>query len=383
MKFKNPEGIYIHVPFCESKCDYCSFYSIVNLKKNLMSSYIDRVIKEIDQITNEYKELRNNIQSIYFGGGTPSLLTINQISQIINKLQKDFHINFKNITETTIEVNPNTVTLEYLKELKKLGFNRISIGIQSFNDNLLKILGRNHNSKEATRVINDAIEAGFTNISCDLIFAIPGQTKEDLIHDIDMLTSFEEIKHISIYSLTVEEGTKIAYKVKTNKLELMDEDIEREMYYLINSYLEENGFNQYEISNYSKRGYESKQNSLYWNMGSYYGFGPAASYFLNGVRIDNVKNINKYLNQDQITDYKSQLTIQEAKEEFIFLGLRRKKGINNKEYYKLFNSSFYDDFKEPIKRLIESDFLIDNNPILKLSEKGFDFADYVALEFIK
>lgn len=376
--YSSPKGIYIHIPFCYSKCNYCSFYSVTKPNEYFVDSYVKRLIGEI----NHADTSKANIESIYFGGGTPNYLSIKQIESIVTSLEQTFQITFPNLSETTIELNPKYLNIDYLRNLKSLGFNRISLGIQSLNNNLLKLINRNQTREDSLRIIDSLVKLKFSNISTDLMFGLPNQTLQDIENDLDILTSVPEIKHYSVYSLTLEPGTILHRRISKNQYRLMDEDLERDIYYFVREYLKKKGIYQYEISNYSFPGFESKMNNLYWNLDSYFGFGVGASSFLNGHRIDHHNKLKHYINSLVIPEDRYSLNIKEAKEEFLFLGLRRVKGISDNLYKKYFNSSLFKDFKEPIDNLINEGYLIREDNTLRPTEKGLDFSDYVSIQFI-
>ena len=286
------------------------------------------------------------------------------------------------IKEVTIEVNPNLSDLNYFKKLKDLGFNRISVGVQSLNNGILKLMGRKHTKEDVFNCLDYLSTAGFTNISTDLMFNYPTQTEEDVLDAIKTLSHYP-INHFSVYSLSVEPKTILAKQLENKKIKLNREDNERKIYYHINSTLKHLGFNHYEISNYAKLGYESRQNNLYWKQGRYFGFGPAASSFLGNTRIDRPANLKAYMNKDPIPEENIfSLSERELKEEFMFLGLRRLEGINDSDYQKRYNSSFFTDFRDPINRLLENKTISINQDNIKLTPLGLDFADRVSLEFL-
>ena len=258
---------YIHLPFCKSKCNYCSFVSGTNIDKK--KGYLYSLLKEID-----YYYQGEELKTLYLGGGTPSLFEIDELSKIINKFQT------KNDTEITIELNPNDVDYEYAKGLKSLGINRISMGAQSFNDNILKLIGRRHNSTEIYNAVETIKQAGFSNISLDLIYGLPTQTLEGFRYDLKEIISLG-VQHLSLYGLKIEKG---CYFYNHQPKELPNDDLQADMYLLAGDITSQNGFNHYEISNYSKIGYSSRHNTNYWKCGEYYGFGLSAHGYLDKIR---------------------------------------------------------------------------------------------------
>lgn len=375
---KDPKGIYIHIPFCISKCSYCSFYSLEHLNENIQKKYIIQLNNEIKR---SQKSSRDNIQTLYFGGGTPSILKPELISSTLKTIEESFNIPIHNLQETTIEVNPGTVDINKLNEYKKMGFNRLSIGIQTLNNELLRRINRIHTEKQAIRTIEDAIKAGFNNISVDLMFGLPGQTLKDIEDTINKL-DYDEVKHVSAYSLSIEPGTPFEEELNSGKITLPEETVEREMQYFINKALYNRGFNHYEISNYAKDGFEARHNTLYWNMDGYYGFGAGASGFINNQRVENSTNLNHYLEDFTKDKNIHNVSIKEAKGDFMFLGLRQLKGISDKDYRKLFNSSFFTDYKEEIKCLQKNNLIKQSGDTLYLTDLGMDLANQVFLEFV-
>lgn len=278
---------YIHIPFCERKCNYCDFTSLKGTDSQI-EKYVNYLLKEIDFYGMNY-DLSKKQDTIYFGGGTPSLLSIENLKKILSKFFYD------NDTEITIEINPKTVDIYKLKEYKKLGINRLSIGVQTFNEDNLKVLGRIHNSEEAIEVYNLARESGFENISLDIMFSLPNQTFNMLENDLEKLVNLNP-NHISIYSLIWEEGTKFYKDLKLGKLKETDNDLEANMYEYIIKFLKLKGYVHYEISNFSKKGFESRHNSIYWENKNYLGLGLSASGYLGDMRYKNFSNLKIYYN---------------------------------------------------------------------------------------
>ena len=294
MSSNNPKSTYIHIPFCKSKCKYCSFVSTENLDKK--TGYLYSLLKEID-----YYYEDNHLDTLYFGGGTPSVMGLDELEKIVKKF------NFNENTEVTIELNPNDITEEYANGLKSLGFNRVSIGAQSFNDEILKYIGRRHSSDEIYRSVEIIKNAGFENISLDLIYGLPNQTVKDFEKDLNNIVS-TGVKHISLYGLKIDEG---CYFYNNPPENIPDEDIQADMYLLAGELTSENGFNHYEISNYSKPDYESKHNSNYWRAGEYYGFGLSAHGYKDGIRYANTSDLSEYLNNPTSHEYGKFLTEKE------------------------------------------------------------------------
>lgn len=370
-------GIYLHIPFCERKCIYCDFYSETNHTDH--SVFVKFLLKEIE-LYSDYHNLEG-IETIYFGGGTPSLLHRSQISEIINAIQKIFKVN--EIAEISFEVNPGTVDLQKLKEYKKSGINRLSIGVQSFNDDDLKFLSRIHSVADAEKCVADAKDAGFDNIGIDLIYALPTQTIDSLLYNLQQAVS-SEVNHISAYSLIVEEGTPLHNLVKNQKILTVDEKVETQMMNVTIDLLTSAGYEQYEVSNFAKPGYESKHNSNYWNHSNYLGFGPSAHSFWKNKRWWNIDTIFSYYTRLQnnmlpISETENLSTEQLLNEKFM-LGLRSK-GVNFKKLKEEFNHDYRIQFKGLIDNLTSNQLASFENDHLKLTRNGIMIADEISRLF--
>lgn len=378
-------GIYIHIPFCESKCYYCNFSSFCNMD-SYIDEYIEAVCKDIimqAEILSEYK-----IKTVYFGGGTPSYIDSRYIEKILNTL-KLFKKSDNEFYEVTIEVNPNSATLQKLLSYKKMGINRLSIGLQSTDNNVLKNIGRAHKYEDFLNVLNYAKEAEINNLSVDLIYPLPGLNLEGLESELDKIISLKNnfnIKHISVYNLEIHEDTKLDFLLKNNFLELVDEDEEYEMKNLIYSKLVNAGFEQYEISNFANLGYESIHNTNYWNQGDYLGFGATASSFILGSRYKNVDDIKEYINGvnnfSNIISEKEDLDKLSLMKEYIILKLRLNNGICIDEFSRKFNVNIYNIFGNEIKELEEKKLIINKKNRIYLSERGKEIANIVWEKFI-
>ena len=371
-------GVYIHIPFCESKCFYCDFYSVTT--KELQDSYINAVTEEILSETELLGE--RGVNTIYIGGGTPSIIDEEHIIKLLD-LIKMFSMSD---AEITIEINPESITKEKLKAYFAAGVNRISIGLQSANNETLKKIGRRSTVEDFEKAYNMAVEVGFKNISCDVIIGLPDETKEMFERTVDYILNLNHITHISAYSLEIHENTKLDFLLENNFLTLPAEELEREMKYLLDKKLEVTGFNRYEISNYAKQGYESKHNLKYWNQEEYLGFGAAASSFINSVRYTNISNITKYI-ENISSGISNKDTIEEMDKldlikEYIILRLRLKEGINLNEFKMKFKRDLTDFYKDKIDVLIKQGLLEKSNDILRLTYKGEDLANLVWQEFI-
>ena len=384
-------GIYVHIPFCKHKCYYCDFISYVN-KENLVERYVNVLIKEItDVATGNKLDYENGIDelfkvnTIYIGGGTPSFIESKHIVNIIGKIKKYFKVNEN--AEITIEVNPGTVDENKLKDYFKAGINRLSIGLQSTNDNLLKEIGRIHTYKVFLDTYTLARKVGFRNINTDLIIGLPEQTIEDVEKSVKDLINLN-LEHISVYSLILEEWTVLEKQVRSGKLKLPEDEEERKMYWKVKSMLEENGYNHYEISNFAKHGYESQHNLDCWKQKEYVGFGAAAHSYTNGVRYSNIENIEEYIENyenDRIADnfvFHEKQTHNMKVKEYMMLGLRKLNGISIQEFKEKFAANPIYVFKNELEKLVNEDLLKIDGDYIRLTNKGLDLANLVWEEFV-
>ncbi|RCK72854.1 MAG: hypothetical protein IGBAC_0346 [Ignavibacteriae bacterium] len=366
-------GIYIHIPFCQRKCVYCDFYSLADNKD--FDIFISFLLKEINLYSEKYRD--ENFSTIYLGGGTPSILDQSQVETILKEINKSFQLSTS--PEVTIEVNPGTVNEKKLKAYRNSGINRISIGVQSFMDEDLKFLNRIHNSEEARKCIIDALNAGFENVSIDLIYALPTQTISTLENNLTQAISYP-LKHISAYSLIIEQNTPLASMVRESKIKPVPEELEAMMMEFVINFLTQNGFKQYEVSNFAKSGYESKHNLNYWNHSNYIGCGPSAHSFWNWKRWWNVDTIFSYysrLNNNLLPVADSEeLTETQIINEMLFLGLRNG-GIDFKKMNKMFNKDFIKPNIEEINKLVEDNFATFEQNILRLTTKGYLITDEI------
>ncbi len=378
-------GIYIHIPFCVSKCFYCDFTSYCNMDDKI-EKYIDSVCTEILQnieILSQY-----NITTVYFGGGTPSYIDskyIVKIMQVLKLLKKD-ESEFK---EVTIELNPNSIQKEKITDYINSGINRFSIGLQSTHDQILKSIGRKHTYNDFKNGLEILSECGAKNISLDIIYPLPNLTLEQFNDTLDKVISLKEnynIKHISIYNLEIHPNTKLDFLLKNEFLTLPDEDEEYKMKNLLIKKLEEANFIQYEISNFSLDGYSSKHNLNYWNQGQYLGFGVSASSFFAGSRYTNTNSITDYIkninNGISTIAEKEDLDKLDMMKEYIILKLRLKDGINTDEFMSKFGNNIFNIFKTELDYLISNNLIIHNNKNLYLSSRGKEIANFVWEKFI-
>ena len=377
-------ALYIHIPFCLKKCNYCDFYSIEK-NTSLIEQYIISLLHEIKLYSSHNIFKKYDFQTIYIGGGTPSILSIEQLKIIFDTLFRNF--NFTNNLEITIEINPETITYTKLYSYTQLGINRLSIGVQSFNDKELNVLQRIHNVKTAITTIENAHQNNFENFSIDLIFAIPGQSLSDWKNNLQKAISFNP-KHISIYGLTYEPGTVLTQQEKMGTIVRTTESLERDMYLTAIDFLEINGYSQYEISNFAKQGYNAIHNTMYWNNKSYIGLGPAAHSYWQNTRQWNVADIQQYcklLNKDILPVEKNEtITADRAKIEFIMLNLRKAEGINLKIFENLFEETFSIKFYKQLQNmdLYDNKLYIIDNENFKLTKHGFLLYNEICSFFI-
>lgn len=373
-------GIYVHIPFCIRKCNYCDFPSYSNMD-NIFSQYTNALCKEIEFVSEKYKN--GLVDTIFFGGGTPSVLSAKDISRICNTIQKKFRIS--NNAEISIEVNPGTITKEKLETYRALNINRISIGVQSDNDRILNFMGRIHTRQMIEQSLELIKECGFKNINADIIFGVPNQTMVDLQDTIEFVLN-KEVTHISCYSLKVEENTPWYELQKRGELPQVDDGLEREMYYWIVSRLKNSSFEHYEISNFAKPGFKCIHNIKYWTDKPYLGFGSAAHSYINNTRYSNVENPVEYISAVNANKSPIQGTdiiddVERLSEIFI-LGLRLIEGVNLEALEHVFGRKSLKKYDEKIEMLVNKDFLCIENGNLKLTKLGLDFANLVWVEFI-
>lgn len=361
-----PESVYIHIPFCRQKCRYCSFVSFPDLKEK--DKYIKTLTKKI---LPKYKG--ETLQTLYFGGGTPSLLSFEEISSIIKLF------NLAPDAEVTVEINPETVTGKYLSDLKKTRVNRLSIGAQSFDNKILKIIGRKHKAEDVLRVVKDAKKAGFDNISLDFIYGLPQQTLNGFIKDLELAAKLD-VEHISLYGLKIDEG---CYFYKNKPENIADEDLQADMYLKAVEVLEKQSFQHYEISNFARNKKFSRHNINYWQCGEYYGFGVSAHGYIDGIRYSNTKNLQDYLTKPEPQIEQHKLSKQEQLEEKIFLGLRLSQGININDINREFEINFEDKYYGILKKYTATGHLKFEKGLLKLTKKGILISNYILADFLE
>ena len=372
-------SLYIHIPFCAQKCLYCDFPSFAR-KDHLRKTYIEALNKEIISLREKHNNLE--INTIFIGGGTPSVLEADELECLLKEVAK---LNMAKDIEYSMECNPGNLTEEKLEVMKKYGVNRISMGLQAKQDNLLKGLGRIHNYKTFKENFLLAKKVGFNNINVDLMFGLPNQRLNEWEETLREIISLEPA-HISAYSLIIEEGTAFYNLYENDKLKLPTEEEERKMYHLAKKILEENGFNQYEISNYAKEGKECRHNLAYWNMDNWIGVGSAAASYINGKRIKNINSVEEYINSINEKGEAVEEIINNSKndnmEEFMFMGLRKINGIDENEFKKRFSMNINDVYGEILNKYIDEGLLIRESGRIFLSEKGIEISNVIMADFL-
>ena len=370
-----PTSAYVHIPFCTQICYYCDF-SKVFIKNQPVDSYLEHLIEEYDSY--DIKKLR----TLYIGGGTPTALSAPQLAFLLEKLTDKLDLSY--LEELTIEANPGDLDEEKIAVLKDSPVNRVSLGVQTFNDRMLKQIGRSHLEKDIYENIANLKKAGFDNISIDLIYALPKQTMEDVKINVAKAIALD-IPHMSLYSLILENHTVFMNRMRRGKLPLPKEDLEAEMFEYIIAELEKAGFEHYEISNFSKPGFESCHNLMYWDNAEYYGIGAGASGYVDGVRYKNHGPIRHYLQAVEAGNARVQeevLTLKEKMEEEMFLGLRKKSGVSKKRFEEKFGLSFEDQYGSVVSELTEQGLLVPDRDIVRMTKQGLFLGDTVAEKFI-
>lgn len=354
-------SLYVHIPFCVKKCNYCSFISFP-LEDEAFGRYFDALKQEFDQ------KIKTKLKTIYFGGGTPSVVPI----EFYQKFKFDFTGNY----EFTFEINPATVDILYLKKLRSIGVNRLSIGVQSFDDTLLKSIGRIHNSSQALECVKIAQVAGFENISIDLIYGLPNQSMKIWQQSLQKATTLG-VQHISTYGLKIEKGTPFGENPPKC---LPDEDLCADMYLQSVEILEQNGLKQYEISNFAQKGKESRHNMTYWKNNPYIALGVSAHGYQDGIRYYNTSDFEKYLKNPTKPEFSEKLTEDEVFKEGIFLGLRMKQGLDLKEFQNRYNIDFEEKYADILDKY--KDFFEQKNGRIALSTQGLMLSNVILSEFM-
>jgi len=367
-------ALYIHIPFCDHKCIYCDFYSIIT--SDNISSFLQSLKKEIKYYAENYSSNRI-ITSIFFGGGTPSLMQPEYLEEIISSIAENFTVSTE--AEITMETNPGTVDKDKLGKFRSSGINRISIGVQSFNDDELKFLTRVHNSNTAVETLHIASEVGFENISLDLIFNLPKQTKQIWLSNLKQAIQLP-IKHISTYSLILERGTILNKMVLDGKIKMQSDDHDADLYETTIDFLTQNGFYQYEVSNFTKPGYECKHNNAYWQYKDYLGLGTSAHSFVDGKRWWNYSSLKRYINEintngNAVANHE-ELSPEEFHNEYVMLALRSS-GIQLNNYKNTFGDTWLTKNYSYLKKLENENFILFNDLNIKLTKKGYAVCDEI------
>jgi len=383
--------LYLHIPFCVKKCDYCDFLSFPSTEEQ-QERYVKAMIKEICFYGRALGRDGVSVSSVFFGGGTPTLLTVHQVDEIMKIVKSEFSL--EPDCEITMECNPGTASYEKLKAYRDSGVNRLSIGCQSTVNEELRKLGRIHTYEQFLQTYEWAVRAGFTNVNVDLMSSIPGQTKASFYKNLQNVVRLKP-NHLSVYSLIVEEGTPFYEMYQKGALDLPDEDEAYEIYQLTQQYLQECGYERYEISNYAKPGYACRHNEGYWERREYLGLGLGAASLMEEVRYTNVSDLEEYLaGAEKITfcsesyqktnlhETAQPLTKAEQMEEFMFLGLRMKKGISRETFEQYFGVTLESVYAEPIAELIGEGLIRKQEGRVFLSERGLDLANYAMAKFL-
>lgn len=373
-------GIYIHIPFCLQKCNYCAFLSAKSSEEE-RETYVQYLCKEI--------ELRSDkniaCDTVFFGGGTPSLLSNKQIDRVLKTIFKYFSIECN--AEITMEANPATLTLESLQGYRKAGVNRLSMGVQSMHDEILKRLGRIHNAEQVVKDFELARATEFNNINLDLMFAVPGSNIESTLEDLEKITALDP-EHISFYSLQLEEGTNFFRDFEAGKLEEISDEIDRKMYHEGLSLLKNKGYEHYEISNFCKPGMESRHNLKYWNMDDYYGFGLGASSFVKGIRSTNKSEMSNYIHDISTGENAYNDTYKNTKSdnvsEAVFTGLRKQEGIRYENILGSYENfwNYYKDIFADAEEFVRAGCLLIDEKGIRLTEKGIDISNKIMALFV-
>lgn len=386
-----PMGIYIHIPFCMKKCEYCDFVSFAG-KEDKMLAYTESLRKELEMVGKqnaqdkaEGKDDLLEIETIYLGGGTPSFLPAEEVEKILATIRENFIL--KKNCEITIEINPGTTTKEKLEIYQKAGINRLSIGLQSIQEHVLKVIGRIHDYEKFEEVYQEARELGFQNINVDLMIGLPKQNVVDVEKSVEQVIHLKP-EHISVYSFIVEEGTPMAEKIAEGSLTLPKEEVERKEYWTVKKMLEEAGYIHYEISNFAKMGKESKHNTDCWNQKEYMGFGIAAHSYTDGIRYSNLAELEPYMEniqkdkaQDNFIFHEKQ--DEEAKmKEYMLLGLRKIAGVEISKFKEKYGINPIYCYRLELDQLVRDDLVEVDDDFIKLTKRGIDLANLVWKKFV-
>lgn len=366
------KGLYVHIPFCLKKCKYCDFNSFCGSGLD-KKKYFDALFCEMEKYKGQ------EVDTVFIGGGTPTSLDSGSIDRLLKEINSNFILSEN--CEFTIEANPKTLDGEKLDVMLKNGVNRLSVGVQSFNDNELLKLGRIHTGLDAEKTVRLAKEHGFQNINIDLMCSIPGQTKESFKETLNRAFSLEPA-HISCYSLILEAGTPLFEEYEKGMLDLPDEDTEREIYEIAVNYMEKYGYNRYEISNFAKSGFESRHNKKYWKCDEYIGVGLSAHSFIGGVRFANTDDFSSYIKRNYSSGESEMLSDNDKMSEFAFLGLRMDEGISAKEFYERFGIEFKKVFEKPLSKFLKLGMIKEENGFFRLTKEAVSVSNLIMCEFI-
>lgn len=366
-------GLYIHLPFCRKKCSYCDFVSYMGIY-GIEDDYINALLAEFDLYRGE------SIDTVYFGGGTPTSLKTKNLIKLLNGVFSTFNV--AQNAEVTVECNPNTADFEKFRALIACGANRLSVGIQSLDDKCLRTIGRIHTAYDASKCIDDAVRAGFLNLSVDLMFGLPGQSLKSVQNSVRGVLAMPNICHVSCYGLILEENTPLWKQAHAGEVTLPDEDTEFEMYCKIKELLQSNGIYQYEISSFAKDGFQSRHNLKYWSCEEYIGCGAAAHSYFNGVRFCHTPEPESYIKNPGARLEEMIISKKEQMSEFMFLGLRKNAGISVSEFSLKFGYRPDEIYKNVIEKFTRVGLLISAGDTLRLSEKGVYVSNTVLCEFV-
>ncbi|HEY2867323.1 MAG TPA: radical SAM family heme chaperone HemW [Pyrinomonadaceae bacterium] len=372
-------GLYLHIPFCKSRCSYCDFATDVYRDANSVERYVNALVAEISA-SRPPADGTQNVDTVYFGGGTPSLLTPRQVEQILASVNDKFSIDAN--AEITLEMNPATVTSESLREYKRLGINRASFGVQTFNDRALRLLARGHDANDARQTFETLRAAGFRNVSFDLIAGLPAQTLDDWKRNLDEAIRMLP-EHLSLYLLEIHEGTPLAEQIHSGRQPKPDEDLAARMYEMMCERLTSAGYEQYEISNFARNGFESRHNTKYWRLEPVYGFGVSAHSFDGQHRYSNERDTAKYV--EQIENFRTAEVTREQIDiasEFVFLGLRLDEGIDLNEFSKRFGIDLEAAYKSDLDRLLDDGLIEIHIDRIRLTQKGKLFSNEIFAIFV-
>ena len=375
-------GVYIHIPFCHQICNYCDFNKVF-FKNQPVDEYIEALGREMEMTVAGMPEAFTNIETIFLGGGTPTALSAEQIEKLLSLITK--HIPMSSVKEFSSEANPDELTIDKLQALYNGGVNRLSMGVQSFDQSLLKKIGRTHSNEHVYETIQNAKNVGFKNISIDLMYGLPGQTMEQWQETLEKALALN-LPHYSAYSLIVEPKTIFYIQYAKGKLHLPTEDLEADMYGVLMDTMEAHGIRQYEISNFANEGYESTHNKIYWDNDEYAGFGAGAHGYLEGIRYSNVAPIKKYIETVMTGErpllHEHEVTGDEKLEEQMFLGLRKSAGVMHEEFEKKFGQPMLSIYKEIIDQLREEQLIEIDSEGIRLTRKGRFIGNEVFQRFL-